>query len=234
MILLLVFRRFRNKGRKSTQRSFTQRSSNDPETRDSLVSKAAPMGSRSENNQPATITIPAPAATTSKPWTTIFTKSRPARPAPEDDLELPSARTTLHIAADEAQDAVSPVSPDLAQQGQPAPSVNCPVQRLQNRLRQHNSTDPRPRSGAPRPVASASAKGDMPRGVDAGVSSSARSTRFSFGLLLQPSFDLFKFKDGRGSSGGRWSGWSSWFKMDDDSGGRPRGNELGSQGKEVA
>lgn len=97
---------------------------------------------------------------------------------------------------------------DLAQQAYPAPSVNCPIQRLQTKLRLHNSTDPRPKYAVDR---------DSVSSVESGTSycSSRATSRFSFGLLLQPSLDFFKFRDIRTPGGGRGSGWSLWFKQDD-------------------
>lgn len=104
----------------------------------------------------------------------------------------------------------------LAQQLEPAASVNCPVQKLQNKLRLHNSTDPRPCTKHPhlgRPA---------DRGSVSSVSScttcggsSPRESRFSFAFLLQPPLDLFKSKRGSSDDESRKSGWSLWFRADD-------------------
>lgn len=108
---------------------------------------------------------------------------------------------------------------DLVQQAEPAESKDCPFQRLQDKLRLHNSSDPRPCRLVPKQTA-------VDRGSVSTVSSSNTypsphtSSRFSFGLLLQPSLELFKFSDIRASLGGRGSGWSLWFKQDDASNGK--------------
>lgn len=88
----------------------------------------------------------------------------------------------------------------------PEPVVtNCPIQRLQNRLRQHNSTDPRPKRKTILSRTSIATATSRYSGSE--CSSPSRSSRFSFGLL--------KFMDVRGSLGGRGSGWSLWFRQDD-------------------
>lgn len=103
----------------------------------------------------------------------------------------------------------------LAQQDEPAASVNCPVQKLQNKLRLHNSTDPRPctKHGGHPPA---------DRGSVSSVSScttcggsSPRESRFSFAFLLQPPLDLFKSKRGSSEDDSRKSGWSLWFRTED-------------------
>lgn len=105
----------------------------------------------------------------------------------------------------------------LAQQPEPAASVNCPVQRLQNKLRLHNSTDPRPctKHAGHHPAAAAD------RGSVSSVSScttcggeSPRESRFSFAFLLQPPLDLFKSKRGSDEDS-RKSGWSLWFRTEE-------------------
>lgn len=114
---------------------------------------------------------------------------------------------------------------DLVQQEEAAESKDCPFQRLQGKLRLHNSSDPRPTRLPSKQMA-------VDRGSIATVSSSSTdssprsSSRFSFGLLLQPSLELFKFSDIRTSLGGRGSGWSLWFKQDDASNGKLRHREM--------
>lgn len=104
----------------------------------------------------------------------------------------------------------------LAQQAEPAASVNCPVQKLQNKLRLHNSTDPRPCTKHPNHPAAAD------RGSVSSVSScttcggsSPRESRFSFAFLLQPPLDLFKSKRGSSDEDSRKSGWSLWFRTEE-------------------
>lgn len=136
-----------------------------------------------------------------------------------------SLQDELRPTAPDSGSSSSPVAQaDLVQQPEPAESKDCPFQRLQGKLRLHNSSDPRPpRHFSKKPIAvsresvstmSSSATGPSPHA----------SARFSFGLLLQPSLDLFKFNDIRSSLGGRGSGWSLWFKKDDASNGKPPGH----------
>lgn len=111
---------------------------------------------------------------------------------------------------------------DLVQQPEPAESKDCPFQRLQGKLRLHNSSDPRPPRHFSRKQPIAVDRGSVTTMSSAATGPSPHaSARFSFGLLLQPSLDLFKFSDIRSSLGGRGSGWSLWFKKDDASNGKP-------------
>lgn len=118
--------------------------------------------------------------------------------------------------ADAHGEALGPLQDNVAQQGHEAlaASVDCPLQRLQNKLRPHNSTDPRPafrqQSVEQSRCASCSSDGSC--------CSSSRSSRFSFGLLLQPSSAL---REIRSSLGGRGSGWSLWFRQDDGGKAKP-------------
>lgn len=133
---------------------------------------------------------------------------------------VPEVRSMLSPTTDETLAPPSPVHQatesrePLAQQPEPAASVNCPVQKLQNKLRLHNSTDPRP----------CTKHGGHPadRGSISSVSScttcggsSPRESRFSFAFLLQPPLDLFKSKRGSSEEDSRKSGWSLWFRADD-------------------
>lgn len=105
---------------------------------------------------------------------------------------------------------------DLAQQTQPAGSVNCPVQKLQNQFRLHNSSDPRPKSRSPKAVADRDSVSSM--------SSCSTASRFTFGL------DMFRFWDFGSSDSGRSSGWSTWFKQDEGTKAKP--SDLASQEKQ--
>lgn len=114
----------------------------------------------------------------------------------------------------------------LAQQDEPAASVNCPVQKLQNKLRLHNSTDPRPctKHGGHPPA---------DRGSVSSVSScttcggsSPRESRFSFAFLLQPPLDLFKSKRGSSEDDSRKSGWSLWFRTEDSRRDKPEQSNM--------
>lgn len=130
----------------------------------------------------------------------------------EDDHSEPEMNDSLVSEAAPVA-GYSDVEGGLGGVDNPQAANNCPIQRLQDRFRPHNSTDPRPRPPAPPAidrdsVASASSSGSR--------FSSRVNSRFSFGLLLQPSLDLFKFKDIRTSTGSpRGSGWSLWFRQDD-------------------
>lgn len=153
----------------------------------------------------------------------------PGRLDQEDDYRMSTASNPFSlqdelrtIVAPKARNPTSPVAQaNLVQQPEPAESKDCPFQRLQGKLRMHNSSDPRPpKHFSRKPTA-------VDRGSVSTMSTSATDTsphasaRFSFGLLLQPSLDLFKFSDIRGSLGGRGSGWSLWFKQDDASNEKP-------------
>lgn len=105
----------------------------------------------------------------------------------------------------------------LAQQPEPAASVNCPVQKLQNKLRLHNSTDPRPctkHGGHGHPAADRGSVSSVSSCTTCG-GSSPRESRFSFAFLLQPPLDLFKSKRGSSDEDGRKSGWSLWFRTEE-------------------
>lgn len=190
--------------------------------KDSLVSEAAPIAGRSDQeqrggpgNRAATDDRPGSytaglGAGAGKPWGGILARShsRLRREDPEDT----AAGAGTHIRGDEDD------------------ARNCAVQRLHNRLRLHNSTDPRPKAGAASAGESGSAGSPGPvehdRGSVLSVSScgsrcSHGSSRFSFGL------DLFKCCENKhgnaGGGGGRGSGWSLWFRQDD---GHKSSNEL--------
>lgn len=114
----------------------------------------------------------------------------------------------------------------LAQQAEPAASVNCPVQKLQNKLRLHNSTDPRP-------CTKHGGHAQADRGSVSSVSScttcggsSPRESRFSFAFLLQPPLDLFKSKRGSSDDDSRKSAWSLWFRTEDGKKDKPEHSNM--------
>lgn len=112
---------------------------------------------------------------------------------------------------------------DLVQQAEPAESKDCPLQRLQGKMRLHNSSDPRPCRLFSKQAAAVDRESFATMSTSTTTPSPHASSRFSFGLLLQPSLELFKFKDIRTSLGGRGSGWSLWFKQDElPTSGKPR------------
>lgn len=158
----------------------------------------------------------------------------------------PSNTSKLGPAAQVSNTGNMDLSQQVQQPAAAAASSNCAVQRLHNKLRLHNSTDPRPKAAPsalkkPPPAAgTAAAAAAQDRGSVLSVSScgsrcsSNRSTRFSFGL------DLFRFCEnkhgscsaGNSGGGGRGSGWSLWFRQDDGGkSGKSNMNELGSQEK---
>lgn len=217
----------------------------DPDTGDSLVSEAAPVAGRpgdgpdSENRAsassksiPRKTTLVGMAGTIGVSLGGIFGKRKPAQSDPEYGEDVPVTRGASY--AEDDSESMSEQSPEtvkcplqafkgskpgdvnLAQQSHPAGSVNCPVQRLQNQLRLHNSSDPRPKIPAPITVAD--------RDSVSTISSCSTASRFSFGL------DVFRFRDFRTSGGGRGSGWSSWFKQDDS--GKSRPSDLASDEKQ--
>lgn len=132
-----------------------------------------------------------------------------------DQPRAPFATSALSLENDAASMAEA-TQINLVQQSQPASSSKCPFQiqkRLQEKQRPHNSTDPRPCRFASKHL-------DVDRGSVSTMSSHPSSrfpSRFSFGLLLSPALELFKFKDISPSLGGRGSGWSDWFKKEDSS-----------------
>lgn len=220
----------------------------------SLVSQAAPVAGtlddqetfplateRDQNTSPREVQQPRYVAyRPSRDVSRINHKGQdlPSRSDDEDQHRMSTASNPFSlqdelrsIVAPKAQDSISPVSQaDLVQQPEPAESKDCPFQRLQGKLRMHNSSDPRPpRHFSRKPTV-------IDRGSVSTMSTSATdrsphtSARFSFGLLLQPSLDLFKFSDIRSSLGGRGSGWSLWFKQDDASNEKPSSQpEMGTK-----
>lgn len=249
MALLFLFRRLRKRGSAPALGDSGERPGGDfldPEMKDSLVSDAAPIAGRLDEERGTGAAIDQPdsspnsaarlAAGARRSLGGVFRRSRPGREDPEED---PGGSPSPAAGAAGA-------AGDPAQQAHPAPpppAASCPVQKLQNRLRLHNSTDPRPRPGAPRPPVDRDRDRDRDRGSVSSVSScgsrcssrgssSGGAPRFSFGLLLQPSLDLFRFRDVRTSAGGRGSGWSLWFRQDD--GGRQRPGGLASKEKSSA
>lgn len=153
----------------------------------------------------------------------------PGRLDQENDYRMSTASNPFSlqdelrtIVAPKSRKSILPVTQaNLVQQPEPAESKDCPFQRLQGKLRMHNSSDPRPpRHFSRKPTAVD--RGSVSTMSTSGSNSSPHaSARFSFGLLLQPSLDLFKFSDIRSSLGGRGSGWSLWFKQDDASNEKP-------------
>ena len=135
---------------------------------------------------------------------------------------VPEVRSVMSQTTDAA--VVVPPSPvlqapesrePLAQQPEPAASVNCPVQKLQNKLRLHNSTDPRPcTKHAGHPAADRGSVSSVSSCTTCG-GSSPRESRFSFAFLLQPPLDLFKSKRGSSDDDSRKSGWSLWFRTEE-------------------
>jgi hypothetical protein len=148
---------------------------------------------------------------------------------------VPEARSAMSQTNDET--LMVPPSPvlqtndsgePLAQQDEPAAPVNCPVQKLQSKLRLHNSTDPRPctKHGGHAPAR-------VDRGSVSSVSScttcgdsSPRESRFSFAFLLQPPLDLFKSKRGSSDEDSRKSGWSLWFRTEDSKKDKPEQSNM--------
>lgn len=220
----------------ASSKHWTSRAELEPEMRDSLIDAAAPVASRSRAEHatarqsrralPALITLGATLAKFGAVMRNslggILRRPQSSQTDRERSTHISSASTTSFgddTSANSEHTAEAIISPppihqlldlrptDLAQQAYPAPSANCPIHRLQTKLRLHNSTDPRPKCAVIR---------DSVSSVESGTSScsSRTSSRFSFGLLLQPSLDFFKFRDVRTSGGGRGSGWSLWFKQD--------------------
>lgn len=235
-LLLWLFLRLRNRAgpesrtseahTESKEMDSDQSSENyhfEPDMKGSLISGAMPVAGRSDaeaasegadNQPPSRGTLAGLAAVTRKPLGSIFRRPQPSRGNPEavfDDDAHDGPGSAREAGGSGAADAELE-GPEQDVDDPSQANTNCPIQRLQDRFRPHNSTDPRPsRPPAPRAavdrdsVASASSCGSR--------CSSRVNSRFSFGLLLQPSLDLFKFKDVRTSTGSpRGSGWSLWFR----------------------
>lgn len=219
-----------------------------PEMSESLVDRAAPVAgtlvepreiglaidqddgaSRLETHQPP---YAAHRPSIHKPWITNGGRAISRRLDQEEDFRMSTASDPFSLQSEIL--SIAPKLPDptlrVAQsnpveQFETAESKDCPFQRLQDKLRLHNSTDPRPSRLAPKQAA-------VNRGSVSTMLTSTTypsphtSSRFSFGLLLQPSLDFFKFRDIRTSLGGRGSGWSLWFRQDDTSNGKPKHPEV--------
>lgn len=146
---------------------------------------------------------------------------------------VPEARSVMSQTTDAT--LVVPPSPvlqatesrePLAQQPEPAASVNCPVQKLQNKLRLHNSTDPRPCTKHPGHQAADRGSVSSVSSCTTCGGSSPRESRFSFAFLLQPPLDLFKSKRGSSDDDSRKSGWSLWFRTEDSKKDRPEQSNM--------
>lgn len=207
----------------------------EPEVGTSLVNTAAPMaGSNNEYHQAADPVVDGLEEKSRSRY--LARDRRPGRQSwaslnglgrergSQTDLDhqhcAPFTSSTLSLQSDAAStaqslpNATSHATPmDMVQQSQPANSSKCPLQiqkKSQDRERPHNSSDPRPRRLA-------SKLATVDRGSVSTISSHPSSgfpSRFSFGLLLSPSLELFKFKNISTSLGGRGSGWSDWFKKE--------------------
>lgn len=206
---------------------------------DALVSGAAPMAGFDKRRgaaktKPDAVSAPpknnrAPGDGVRKSLLDIFRRRTQATTSNRGtDTSGPMAERRLSIVTDAAPVQTNPAefvlglpSPDhqtsksgrppLAQQADAALSVNCPYAKLQNRLRQHNSTDPRP------------CQKDMNNrdSVSSTITcttcnSSPTSPRFAFsGFMKPPSLGFLKFENSVNSRPWRGSGWSVWFRQED-------------------
>lgn len=108
--------------------------------------------------------------------------------------------------------------PHLAQQVDPASSVNCPYARLQNKIKQPNATSPRlctkELNNNNRDSVSSTATCTT-------CNSSPTSPLFAFSSFMKtPSLGFLKFENSVNSMPWRGSGWSVWFRQEDSKGDR--------------
>lgn len=105
--------------------------------------------------------------------------------------------------------------PHLAQQADPAASVNCPYAKLQQKLRLHNSTNPRP---CQKEVINRDSVSSTTTCTT--CNSSPTSPLFAFSSFMKPpSLGFLKFENTTSvnttTMPWRGSGWSVWFRQED-------------------
>lgn len=228
-------RRFRNRGAGSRgtlreRRMRSRTASPEPEMTNALVSGAAPMAGLHERRGPEQAkptAVSAPPDTPKKiraaadglrrSLLSVF-KQQPQIANREINTNGPGAGRRLSIITDDNanlpspdQQSFKPDRPYLAQQADAAPSVNCPYAKLQNKLRLHNSTDPRPCHKESNDRDSVSSTITCTT-----CNSSPTSPRFTFSSFMKTSsLSFLKFENTVNSRPWRGSGWSVWFRQED-------------------
>lgn len=107
----------------------------------------------------------------------------------------------------------------LTETTQATANASCPVQKIQNKLRLHNSTDPRPSRNFDLQGFSRNRDSISSTMTCTTCCSSPIAPRFSFATLLKPPSIGFLRFEGSGTFNSRaWrgSGWSAWFRQDEN------------------